>query len=401
METHADQAIMKFPLFKAFGIELEYMIVDRDTLNILPITDKLFHTVTGTFAQNVNRGEVTWSNELALHVLELKTTNPSSMLNGLQHIFQAHVQHLNKLLKLFNAMLMPTGMHPWMNPAKELKIWPHESNPIYEAFNRIFNCKGHGWANLQSSHLNLSFSDDKEFLKLHSAIRFLAPIMPALAASSPILEGNLTHVLDNRLRVYMNNSKSIPSITGKVIPEVAYSRQDYEMRILNKMYQDIASLDPKKILQHEWLNSRGAIPRFERFTIEIRLLDIQECPLADIAIAQAIVAVLKELVDEKWGSISYLHQFELEPLVSIFNDCLKDGEAALITNPEYLSLFGINDIQSFRAGDLWQKILSETLIHTLSDVDPIRNALELILAKGTLARRIQNVWKKDPTPERL
>ncbi|WP_262710362.1 hypothetical protein [Mangrovivirga cuniculi] len=29
-------------LFQAFGIELEYMIVNRDTLEVMPIADKLF-----------------------------------------------------------------------------------------------------------------------------------------------------------------------------------------------------------------------------------------------------------------------------------------------------------------------------------------------------------------------
>jgi len=39
------------------------------------------------------------------------------------------------------------------------------------------------------------------------------------------------------------------------------------------------------VLQNEWLNSRGAIARFERDTIEIRVLDSQETPAAELAIA--------------------------------------------------------------------------------------------------------------------
>lgn len=401
MATEVAQSIVKIPLFKAFGIELEYIIVDRDTLDVMPITDKLLHAVSGSYVSEVNRGDITWSNELALHVLELKTTHPANSLAGLQHLFQAHVQHLNKLLKLFNAMLMPTGMHPWMNPKKEMRLWPHDSNPIYEAFNRIFDCSGHGWANLQSSHINLSFANDKEFANLHSAIRVLLPIMPAIAASSPIVEGRSTHMLDNRLQSYMNNAKKIPSITGKVIPEFAFSQKDYEERILHKMYEDIAAFDPKKILQHEWLNSRGAIPRFERFTIEIRLLDIQECALADIAIAQAIVGVLKALNEEKWCPLLTLHQFELEPLVQIFHACMKDGEMALITNGHFLSLFGFKDDKIVRAGELWQKIVQETLFDALSDTDPVRKALDVILTQGTLASRILKAWEKNPSPEYL
>ena len=50
------------------------------------------------------------------------------------------------------------------------------------------------------------------------------------------------------------------------------------------MYDDIAPLDPDAVLQHEWLNARGAIARFDRNTIELRVLDVQECPRADLAI---------------------------------------------------------------------------------------------------------------------
>ena len=36
--------------------------------------------------------------------------------------------------------------------------------------------------------LNLPFSSDEEFGRLHAAIRLLLPLLPALAASSPLVE---------------------------------------------------------------------------------------------------------------------------------------------------------------------------------------------------------------------
>ena len=87
---------------------------------------------------------------------------------------------------------MPTAAHPFMDPMKETKIWPHENNEVYAIYNKIFDCRGHGWSNLQSTHLNLPFYDDEEFAKLHAAVRLVLPILPALCASSPILDGKLT-----------------------------------------------------------------------------------------------------------------------------------------------------------------------------------------------------------------
>ena len=39
------------------------------------------------------------------------------------------------------------------------------------------------------------------------------------------------------------------------------------------MYRQIAPLDPDHVVQYEWLNSRGAIARFDRNAIEIRVID--------------------------------------------------------------------------------------------------------------------------------
>ena len=74
-----------------------------------------------------------------------------------------------------------------MNPLTDTELWKHSYSEVYELYNRIFNCKGHGWSNVQSTHINLPFFDDKEFEKLHAAIRIILPLIPGLCASSPIL----------------------------------------------------------------------------------------------------------------------------------------------------------------------------------------------------------------------
>ncbi len=249
-----------YHLFQAFGVELEYMIVDTETLNVCPITDRVLHEVAGDYLSEIEIDQLAWSNELALHVLELKTNGPAPALTPLADLFQAHVRKINNLLRPMGAQLMPTAMHPWMDPDRELKLWPHEYNPVYEAYHRIFDCRGHGWSNLQSIHLNLPFASDEEFGRLHAAIRLLLPIMPALAASSPVIGGKVTGLADNRMEVYRHNSDRVPSIAAHVIPEPVYTKGDYERYILHPMYGDIAPLDPLGILRHEWLNARARSP---------------------------------------------------------------------------------------------------------------------------------------------
>jgi len=83
---------MTLHLFEAFGIELEYMIVDRDTLEVQPIADELLKSMTGSYSGDFENGMVTWSNELVLHLIELKCTKPESDLAALEQSFHQNIK---------------------------------------------------------------------------------------------------------------------------------------------------------------------------------------------------------------------------------------------------------------------------------------------------------------------
>jgi gamma-glutamyl:cysteine ligase YbdK (ATP-grasp superfamily) len=391
------KAASRIGLFEGYGIELEYMLVDARSLAVLPVADQVLRAVAGETVGEVEVGELCWSNELVLHVIELKTNGPVASLSGLASVFHEHLQRINALLEPLGGRLMPGAMHPWMDPFRETCLWPHDNSPIYETFNRIFDCRGHGWANLQSIHLNLPFNGDEQFARLHAAIRLLLPILPALAASSPVMDGKVTGVLDNRLEVYRFNQERIPSVTGRVIPEPVFSRAGYEENILQTLYRDIAPHDPEGILQEEWLNSRGAIARFERDTIEIRLLDVQECPAADLAIAALVVAALKALTEERWSTLAEQQGWEIAPLEAILLAAIRDGDGAIIDDQRYLAAFGFPGERA-TAGELWRSLAQRLLP---PGEEEFRGPLTTILQQGPLSRRLLHVLGRAPSPERL
>jgi gamma-glutamyl:cysteine ligase YbdK (ATP-grasp superfamily) len=382
-------------LFTRFGVELEYMIVDADTLDVRPIADRLLAQASGVLeTEDFDDGPICWSNELVNHVIELKVNGPVLSLEGLDATFAASVTRINELLRQEGARLMPTAMHPWMRPDRETQLWPHGSSAIYQALDRVFNCQGHGWSNLQSAHINLPFANDEEFGRLHAAIRLLLPILPALAASSPLMEGRPTGLLDNRMNVYRTNCARIPSVTGAVIPEPVYREADYQEIILARMYSDIAPHDPEKLLQEEFLNARGAIARFYRNTIEIRVLDVQECPAADLAIVRLTVAVLRALVAERWSDLPVQQAWPVEPLQDILLATTRDADQAIIANADYLRTFGLSDKSSCRASELWQHLAAVTGL----EADPW---LRLYLRDGALARRLLPAVGATPDRQRL
>ena len=254
----------------------------------------------------------------------------------------------------------------------------------------------------------------------------MLPILPALAASSPVVEGKLTGLLDNRMEFYRTNARRIPSICGLVVPEPIFSPEAYQTEILERIYRDLAPFDPEGILQDEFANARGAIARFERGSIEIRVLDIQECPAADLAICQTASAVLRRLVDERLCSLAQQQTMPTEPLSEIFLATIRDADRAVIRQADYLAQLGFPG-KHCTAGELWQHLvetcglLDETrgvallarpaVCPTAEDntagqassgtLAPWQRALQTILHDGPLARRIVGRLAGDTSPERL
>lgn len=372
-----------YSLFSVYGIEIEYMIVNKDTLDILPMADILIEKISGKIDNEIELGEVAVSNELALHVIEIKTNGPKPAITGLDKCFTETIRTLNKALAEFNAMLMPTGMHPWLMPDDHVKLWPHGDRKIYETYHRIFNCRGHGWANLQSMHLNLPFSGEQEFVTLHNAIRLILPFVPALTASTPFYEGKKSAVLDSRLTFYGKNQVKIPSISGSIIPEYVGSFGDYQDSILDVMYRDIASYDIDRTLQYEWLNSRGAIARFDRDAIEIRIIDSQECAAADMACAQLISALIQHVV-EIAGDNKHVAISESE-LRKQYDEAVRVGFSSKIVSEELVRNLHLPVVNPGSIKDVWRSALAQLK----GKIEPqYRQVLEYILDHGNLAERI-------------
>lgn len=219
--------------------------------------------------------------------------------------------------------------------------------------------------------------------------------MPALTASSPMMEGRVTGVKDTRLEVYRTNSKKIPEAAGKVIPERAFTREAYERVILQKIYRAFEAHDPEGVLRHEWCNSRGAIARFTRNAIEIRVLDVQECPRADLAIAALITAVLRGMCEGEGGEVAAKQAWEVEPLHAILLEVIRDAEDAVIRDSAYLRMLGISGSRG-RAGDVW-RVLADRCVARDPQAHAYGATIEALLRRGSLSGAIVRALGEAPT----
>lgn len=390
---------MKNLLQVPLGIEIESVVAHQDTLRILPIVSNTLQTANNKPATDYVDGSITWSNELVNHVIEFKVTKPAILCEDLAQQFHQSMKRFSKIAATYTGVVLPTGMHPLMNPATETQIWPGEYHDHYLAYHNIFNCFTHGFANLQSVHINIPFHSEEEFGRLIAGIRLVLPLIPALAASSPIQEGKITGYLDNRLEVYRTNQKKVASITGKIIPEQIFDYNSYKKEILQKMYSDIAPFDPHKILQTEQLNSRGCIARFDRNTLEIRLLDAQENPISDIAVSSAVIYILNELLEEKWTKIRDQKAVETDLLYELLTQTIKLGEQTKIENLEYLQQFGLEKPCTLQ--ELLTYILDPYITQLVKQSSSFAPILKHTLEHGPLSRRILNKLPSTPTQEEI
>lgn len=379
-----------YPIFSVLGIEIEYMLVDIETLNVQAKSDRILQALAGTLVNEVVLGDIAVSNELVMHVLELKTHGPKAPTVPIANQFQAALEKIEVFLREQHLQFLPGGAHPWMDPLVESTRWPHGNHEIYHQYDAIFDCRGHGWSNLQCMHVNLPFSNKEEFRQLHNAIRLILPLIPALAASTPFLDGRPTGMQSSRLDFYGKNQQRIPSISGDIIPDFINTEHEYQEKILSPMFEDISPHDPKGILQYEWLNSRAAIPKFAVNAIEIRIIDSQEYIDADIAIAQVILAILK-----KWHHHS--HYFLDNPcdtasLKALYDQTRIHGLSVPVVSTELKQQWQLKPGIDYSCRDVWS-ILIEQVAGSLDKA--CQKALEIILSQGNLSERLIKACNQD------
>jgi carboxylate-amine ligase len=386
-----------YGLLEAVGLELEYAVVD-DELRPRCLVEELFRRLAGRAVSAIEEEAVGFSNELAAHVFEIKTPAPHARLSEAEPPLVAGLRRVQTVLReQLGARLLPTGMHPFMRP-RDTELWRRAGREIYRAYARVFSIREHGWLNLQSCHVNLSFGSEEETIALHNAVACLLPYLPALAASSPIYCGEIGPVLDNRLAFYARNQRRIPVISGEVVPEFVSSFRQYRSRILRPIYDALAEREGAERLRHEWVNSRGAILRFGRRAIEIRALDTQECPKMDVAVAVFVRGALRSLVDKLLGGELRLPEHGM--LVSDLRAAIAEGSASEVRAAHLRR--GAAGAALISARRVLEDLLEDAERTVAAAERPYLGLVEARLRRGSLAESIARAVRRGTarTPRR-
>ncbi len=288
-----------FQLLEVLGPEHEFALVD-EALQPIPVVDQVIKRLRGRIANYADCQTFMFGKELQAHVAEFSAITPFISPISFEITMQNAIEYIQELLSThFDVQLLGTGMHPLVSP-NDVQIWAHRDRQIYSILHQLFNLYQHGWVNVHAFQLNLPYGTQSEALRLHHLISQILPYIVALTASSPLCEGAFSGYVDTRLFYYQQSQARIPSLLGRIVPETVSSFHEYRQKIISHYSNDLAAHGvPQFMLHREWLNSRGAIFRFDRQAIEIRIMDEQECIRADVAMSCFLRACLRGLFPQR------------------------------------------------------------------------------------------------------
>ncbi|MGB5099063.1 MAG: glutamate-cysteine ligase family protein [Methanothrix sp.] len=296
------------------GTEHEYSINDKNH-RPLAISDRIIQKIAGQVQHEVPFGGILVSKELQKHAIELIPARPGSL-----SFLESNLYHgLSELYRATNHEygFMGLGMHPLLK-LDETTYWDHDEQEYYQAYDRLFNIKQHGWLNIQALQVNIPYNGKEELVAMFNKIRSLMPYLVAVSASSPMVEGKLTNYMDNRLVYYRQNQAAIPEICHNILPEKLESVDDY-VQINRQIYSELKKCKAG-ILCNEWVNSRGVIVRFTRKCLEVKAIDEQECLHSDMAFSAFLLALLRsDLILEEDEST----------LLAMLDDAMHSGVAGM------------------------------------------------------------------------
>ena len=374
-----------FRPFEVAGIELEYPTVDRD-LNLVSRVEDTFRVLAGRPTSDIDLGAVTFSNEIADHVFEIKTTEPVRSLSVAEEVLVEGVRRFAATLReRFDARLLPTGMHPWMDPRRG-RLWTRSDARIYGTYARLFDVYTHGWMNVHAAHLSLPLGREEEAIALHNAAALLLPYLPALAASSPMYDGELQAATDNRLAWILEHQARIPESCGDIIPEYTAGFADYRKRVLAPMYAALDRFPDSRPIRQEFFNARGATLRFGSRRMEIRVLDTQECVKLDVAIAVFVRSALRSLTQRVASGRLLLPDHAV--LVDDFHTTVREGGRAWVTAPHLAAAGQRREDGRMCVGEVLRELLDHARKTVRKDEAPYLDLVQRIIATGSLSERI-------------
>lgn len=343
------------------GTEHEYSINNR-SLQPRAESDRILGELSGPGSSEASCGGVTLTKELQKTVIEFVPDHPAETIRELEGMV---TDGTRSFFRRFGDRycLLGLGMHPSLR-LSQTAVWDSDEQEYYDAYDRIFGLSQHGWLNIQSLQVNLSYDGEKSMVGTFNTLRSLLPYLAAVSAASPFVEGVPSGSMDSRLLFYRENQRQIPSICHGIVPEPLVSRAQY-LSWLEEMYRALREKGEPSLCR-EWVASYGVIIRFSRPCVELKVMDEQECARSDMALCAFIRALLR-------ADLSFLES-DRRCLLELTEQALRRGSAPF--RPELL------------------RLLRTAERHATADERFFLPVVKRRIEEGSLAELIMSDWKE-------
>ena len=267
---------MKEPEF-SLGVEEEYLLVDRDTLALVPVPEKMFEACQSELGDQVSHEFLQCQIEVGTRVCR----TVADARDELQRLRSTIARHAAE----HNLAPISASCHPFSD-------WKHQHHTRKDRYDRLQSDLG-SVANrmlICGMHVHVGLDDDPLRADLLVQMSYFLPHLLALSTSSPFWQGSDTRLCSYRLTVFDNLPR-----TG--LPPMIESWGSYERSVQTLIDLGVIE-DSTKI----WWDLRPS----DRFpTLETRICDAQprlEHTLTLAALNQTLLRMLWRLrvANQRW-----------------------------------------------------------------------------------------------------
>ena len=381
-----------YSLLSERTIELEYIIADKDSMEAVPLAEKLLEKASGsekccTYNPPEKNGSISWSLTEYDYIVKFSAEICRVNIREAEKILHDQIIEANRMLDEFNAVLFSSAVYPL--PSSESFSEENTGKKSADKRNRVNRLIKDSVFNYHYMKLYLPFKNEEEFFRLHTAVRLIMPLLPSLTSASPVIGRSMTDVQESGLEISRYKFSRTGKDCGSFIPRPVRNRREYEESIKKCLECSFVNNDINKIRE-----CKAVTADFEKGMLAVRVFDMQESPHVDFAVVRFITYVLELIVNCRCG-VERQASISSEELSEIFENITKDGLKGLADNENYLKLLSIEGQEKMSAWGIWMLLAKKVRDYSGLKIPPVEN----ILKTGSLSERIIKISEKRSVKE--
>src|SRR5919107_3868053 len=251
------------------GLEEEFAILDRETLDLIPRFEELRDAAAGDPVLSASI-----AGELISSEIEIRSGRGETFADAIARQRDAR-RRLFELAAARGVLLGATGTHPWADYREQPNIDTEHYRRVVDGLRYVARRN-----NTFSIHVHVGVQGADRAIRACDRLRPVLPTLLALSANSPYLDGQDSGLHSARTQSF---TKSFPRCG---IPD-AYGSWDAYAQYIDYLVRTRSIVEYTQV----WWSIR---PHFAFGTVEVRICDVQGSAAESDALSELIVATVAQ-----------------------------------------------------------------------------------------------------------